>query len=73
MRVYPASLTEMYIEWELQGDTFSVFRSTSPISGFELLSENIVQPFFIDGSANLYDEDVQYYYCLLYTSPSPRD
>lgn len=62
MRIFPASLTEMYIEWELQGDTFSIYRSTSPTSGFELLAENNVQPFFIDKSVNLYDEDIQYYY-----------
>lgn len=62
MRIYPSSLTEMYIEWELQGETFTIYRSTSPASGFEKLAEFIVQPFFIDASVNLFDENVSYYY-----------
>lgn len=62
MNIFPSSLTEMYIEWELQGGTFTVYRSTSPTSGFEKLAENIVQPFFVDSTVNLYDENVRYYY-----------
>lgn len=62
MKIFPASLTEMYIEWELQGDTFTIYRSTSPTSGFEMLAEFIVQPFFIDKSVNLFDENISYYY-----------
>lgn len=62
MKIYPASLTEMYIEWDLQGETFTIYRSTAPTSGFEKLAEFIVQPFFIDRSVNLYDENITYYY-----------
>lgn len=62
MKIYPSSLTEMYIEWDLQGETFTLFRSTSPTSGFEKLAEFIVQPFFIDMSVNLFDENIRYYY-----------
>lgn len=62
MKIFPSSLTEMYIEWDLQGETFTIYRSTSPASGYEKLAEFIVQPFFIDASVNLFDENIQYYY-----------
>lgn len=61
MKLYPASLNELYIEWEIQGDTFNVYRSTSPESDFELVGET-TQPFYSDLSINLYDNNIKYYY-----------
>lgn len=62
MKVTPASLSELYIEWELMGDTFTVSRSTSPESGFEVIADSVVQPFYIDNTVNLYDDEIRYYY-----------
>jgi hypothetical protein len=62
MNVFPSSLKEMYVEWAISGDTFTLHRSTSPESGFDVLAEEIVQPFYIDNTANLYDVNVRYYY-----------
>jgi hypothetical protein len=62
MKLYPSSLSEMYIEWSVAGEQFAIFRSTSPENGFELIAENIDQPFFVDYNVNLYDENIRYYY-----------
>jgi hypothetical protein len=62
MKIYPSSLTQLYIEWSLAGEEFQLSRSTSPEGDFELLVINHPQPFFVDDSVNLYDENVRYYY-----------
>jgi hypothetical protein len=62
MKVYPTSLTELYIEWSLQGEGFQLSRSTSPDSDFDLVAINLTQPFYTDYDVNLYDENVRYYY-----------
>jgi hypothetical protein len=62
LKLYPSSLTEMYIEWDLEGDTFSIYRSTSPASDFEIIAQDVIQPFYVDNTANLYDENIRYYY-----------
>lgn len=62
MKLYPASLSELYLEWSIAGEQFAIFRSTSPESDFELIAENVNQPFYVDYDVNLYDENVRYYY-----------
>lgn len=51
----------MYIEWDIKGEIFTVYRSTSPTSDFQVIASGIAQPFYID-EVNLYDTAVQYYY-----------
>lgn len=62
MKIHPSSLTELYVEWSIAGEEFSIYRSTSPQDGFELLQQGITQPFYIDYDVNLFDENVRYYY-----------
>lgn len=62
MKIYPSSLTELYIEWSIAGETFTVSRSSSPDSEFTPLVVNLAQPFYTDPDVNLYDENVRYYY-----------
>lgn len=62
MKVHPASLNEMYIEWDQEGDLFTLFRSTSPETGYMVVAEHIEQPFYMDGTVNLYDPNLRYYY-----------
>ena len=62
MRVIPASRSQMYISWSLEGDTFTVSRSTSPTGEFEVIAEGVEQPFVIDPKVDQYDYNVRYYY-----------
>lgn len=62
MELYPTSLSELYIEWTLRGEHFTVFRSTSPTDHFEVVAERVNQPFYVDNYVNLYDENIRYYY-----------
>lgn len=61
MKIHPVSLTEMYIDWSMEGSRFSVYRSTSPQDDFQLLGETD-QRFFVDTTGNFYDENIRYYY-----------
>ncbi|MGE7305919.1 hypothetical protein AAXE64_27590 [Priestia megaterium] len=62
MKVTPTSMKELYVEWTLEGDTFTLYRSTSPTDDFEPIAENIKQPFQVDPTVNLYDYNIRYYY-----------
>lgn len=62
MKIYPSSLTELYIEWSIGGETFQLSRSNSPDSEFDPVAINLTQPFYTDDDVNLYDENVRYYY-----------
>lgn len=62
MKIYVTSLTELYIEWSIQGEEFELSRSTSPDSEFEPVAVHHSQPFFVDYDVNLFDENVRYYY-----------
>lgn len=62
MKLYPSSLTSIYLEWSLAGDYFNISRSTSPDDGFETIASNIIQPFYTDTTADSYDENIRYYY-----------
>jgi hypothetical protein len=62
-RAIPSGTSEMYVEWNgLAGETFKVYRSTSPVHDFLLLKDNVVAFFCIDNTVNLYDEGNKYYY-----------
>lgn len=62
MKLYPSSLTSIYIEWSLAGDTFIVYRSTSPTDDFEIIAQNVTQPFYTDSAVDFFDENIRYYY-----------
>lgn len=62
MKLYPSSLTEIYIEWSLVGDYFIVYRSTSPQDDFQVIAPSVTQPFYTDNTVDFYDENVRYYY-----------
>jgi hypothetical protein len=62
MKLHPSSLKELYIQWDIIGDVFTVYRSTSPEGEFAVIGEDIDQSFFVDETANLYDDNVRYYY-----------
>jgi signal peptidase I len=62
MKLYPSSLSNLYIEWQLLGGDFTLYRSTSPKDEFEVIASKITQPFYNDIDVNLYDENVRYYY-----------
>lgn len=62
MILYPSSLTELYVEWEIDGDTFTLYRSTSPASDFQVMATGITVPFYVDVNVNLHDDNVRYYY-----------
>lgn len=62
MKLYPASLRDLYIEWKLEGESFEISRSTSPTSDFRVIASNLEQPFYIDRLLNLHDNNVRYYY-----------
>lgn len=62
MEIYPSSLTTIYVTWSLAGDTFTLYRSTSPDNDFDIIASNIVQPFYMDSDIDYYDENVRYYY-----------
>lgn len=61
MKLYPETLTSLYIEWTLEGDEFTLLRSTSPNSGFDIVAQQITQPFYVD-AVSLYDDNIRYYY-----------
>lgn len=63
MRVVIHDLHSVLIQWEeLEGDTFTLFKSTSPDSGFEILATNLTHPFHIDNEVNLFEVGRRYYY-----------
>lgn len=61
--VVPNSFNTLLLQWQnLEGDEFSIERSTSPKDGFEILKANYVLPFFVDDKVNLHDNSIRYYY-----------
>lgn len=63
MRVMPNSQNSLLVQWqELEGDSFKIFKSTSPESGFEILKTDYKKPIYVDEDVNLYDVGLRYYY-----------
>ena len=53
MKIYPNTLTELYIEWELEGEAFRISRSTSPASEFEVVADSAGAKVSEDGPQTL--------------------
>lgn len=63
LRVIPNSLQSLLLQWQdMEGDTFTIYRSTSPEDGFEIIKNYYDKPFYIDDDVNLHDIGLRYYY-----------
>lgn len=62
MKIFPSSLSSLYIEWEITADTFNLYRSTSSTGTFRLVKEDIPTAFYLDEDVNLVASNVRYYY-----------
>lgn len=63
IRVVPKDTNTLYIQWaEMDGEYFTVLRSTSPADGFEKIAVDLTTPFYEDSDVNLMDGGLRYFY-----------
>ena len=63
LKVMQNSVDSLMIQWsDLKGDTFTLYRSTSPKDGYEILKVNYPNVIYIDNEINLRDIGRRYYY-----------
>ena len=62
MNIRPANKDLLYIEWNIAGEIFNLYRSENNLNNFELIREGLNQPFYLDEDVNMYNAALNYYY-----------
>lgn len=63
VRILPNTTNGLYIQWdELAGEEFTISRSSSPVSGYEIIATDVSTPFFVDATVNLREIGLRHYY-----------
>lgn len=63
LRIVPKDSKTLYVQWNnIDGEVFSLFRSTSPADGYELIAADLAVPFYDDKDVNLHENGLRYFY-----------
>lgn len=63
VRILPNVTNGLYIQWEeMAGDEFTISRSNSPTSGYEIIATDVTVPFYTDATVNLREVGRRHYY-----------
>lgn len=63
LKITPISVKSLLLQWQdMEGDSFTIYKSTSPNDGYDVIETHHATPFYVDNDVNLHDVGLRYYY-----------